>query len=173
MMPQFKPLVAFVILVLLVPIIIGCPEQNKTPPPASSDSELEDFMAQAIIDDTLEQSGRSPEGSFVAHVTDLSFEDKSVSPLRIWKYEQGHLITGGQEAFQQALFSKQSSDWPPFVFLFAFTSLTPDETDVEVRTYYDMGLRPDSRGGNAAVWKLKKQHDQWTVLSKEHTIFWD
>lgn len=134
---------------------------------------MEDFMAQAIIDDQLAQGARSLKGVYVAHMISTSASRESVSPLRIWKYEQGRLVNGDRDAFLLALTSSQPGDWPPFVFLFAFSSETPDYALVDVHTYYDMGIMPGSRGGNAATWELEKQDDQWTVVSKEPYKFWD
>jgi len=160
------------LLAVLVVSLFGC-YQGWPKELAPTVNELKEYMAQAIIDDQLAHSSRSLEGTFVAHVTESGLQDESVSPLRIWKYEQGHLVDGELDAFRRAMSSKQPSDWPPFVFLFVFKSVTPDSAAIDVHTYYDMGLMPDSRGGNAAIWELEKQQGRWTVVSKEPYLFWD
>lgn len=148
-----------VVLLLLAPAT-GCQQQAS--------SELEEFMAQAIIGDNL-----SPEGVYVAHVVFPSAPDEPISPLRIWKYEQGQLVDGDRDALMLAITSDQPSDWPPSVFLFEFTSVKPDSAEVDVHTLYSMGLFPGSRGGNAALWQLAKQDGQWTVVSAEVYLCWD
>jgi len=153
-----------VVLLLLAPAT-GCQQQASN---ELETSKLEEFMAQAIIDDC-----RSPEGVYVAHVVFPSTPDEPISPLRIWKYEQGQLVDGDQDALMLAITSDQPSDWPPSVFLFEFTSVQPDYAEVDVHTLYNMGIMPGSRGGNAAVWKLAKQDDQWTVVNQEVYLYWD
>ena len=149
-----------ILVLAITALVLGCSGEEP--------NELEEFVAQAIVDDCS-----SPEGVYVAHVISTSASRESVSPLRIWKYEQGRLVDGDRDTFLLALTSSQTSDWPPFVFLFAFSSETPDYAVADVRTYYDMGIMPGSRGGNAATWELEKQDDQWTVVSKALYLFWD
>jgi len=160
------------LILVLTALVLGCsaeePNEQAETTPTRPVSELEEFVAQAIVDDC-----RSSEGVYVAHVMSTSASRESVSPLRIWKYEQGRLVNGDRDAFWLALTSHQPSDWPPFVFLFAFSSETPDYAVVDVHTYYDKGVMPGSRGGNAATWELEKQDDQWAVVSKEPYILWD
>jgi len=145
-----------VVWLLLAPAT-GCQQQAP--------SELQEFMAQAIIDDC-----RSPEGVYVAHVASASVSGKSISPFRIWKYEQGRLVDGDRDSFMLAITSDQPSDWPPAVFLFEFTWVKPDYAEADVHTLYSMGIMPGSRGGNIAVWKLEKQDNQWVVVEHEVEI---
>lgn len=160
------------LILVITALVLGCsaeePNEQAETTPVPPVNELEEFVAQAIVDDC-----RSPEGVYVAHVISTSASRESVSPLRIWKYEQGSLVNGDRDAFLLGLTSSQPSDWPPFIFLFAFSSETPDYAVVDVHTLYDMGIMPGSRGGNAATWELEKQDDLWTVVSKEPYMFWD
>ncbi len=160
------------LILVITALVLGCsaeePKEQAETTPVPPVNELGEFVAQAIVDDC-----RSPEGVYVAHVISTSASCESVPPLRIWKYEQGRLVSGDRDAFLLALTSSKPSDWPPFVFLFAFSSETPDYAVVDVHTLYDMGIMPGSRGGNAATWELEKQDDQWTVVSKETYMFWD
>ena len=153
-----------IILVFSLPLALttGCQQRP------SSESELEEFMAQALIDDLI-----SPEGVYVARVVSTSALGGKTSPLRIWKYEQGQLVDGDRDSLLLAITSKRPSDWPPSVFLFQFSSIKADYAEVDVHTLYSTGLFPGSRGGNAAVWQLRKQDSQWTVVSKEPYLFWD
>lgn len=161
-----------ILVLAITALVLGCSGEELTEQAESihvpSDSEMEEFVAQAIVDDC-----RSPEGIYVAHVISTSASRESVSPLRIWKYEQGRLVDGDRDAFLLGLTSSQPRDWPPSIFLFAFSSETPDYAVVDVHTLYDMGIMPSSRGGNAATWELEKQDDLWTVVSKEPYMFWD
>lgn len=160
------------LILVITALVLGCsaeePKEQAETTPVPPVSELGEFVAQAIVDDC-----RSPEGVYVAHVISTSAPRESVSPFRIWKYEQGRLVSGDRDAFLLALTSSKPSDWPPFVFLFAFSSETPDYAVVDVHTLYDMGIMPGSRGGNAATWELEKQNDQWTVVSKTPYLSWD
>lgn len=142
------------VVLLFLALATGCQQQAPT--------ELQEFMAQAIIEEC-----RSPEGVYVAHVVSTSVPGESVSPLRIWRYEQGRLVDGDRDGLMLAITSDQPSDWPPSVFLFEFTSVQPDYAEVDVHTLYSMGIMPGSRGGNAAVWELEKQDGQWTVVNIE------
>lgn len=157
------------ILVLLIAGLgPGCDSKEQDESPDTSVSELEQFLVQAIVDDC-----RAPEGIYVARVTSTSVARESVSPQRIWKYEQGQIVNGDRDAFLKAFTSSNPENWPPFLFLFAYVSETSDSAVVDVHTYYDMGLLPDSRGGNAATWELERSGNQWTVTSKELYLAWD
>lgn len=161
--------VCLLILTLLIAgLSPGCDSKEQDVNLNSPAIELEQFLVQAIVDDC-----RSPEGIYIARVTSTSVTPESVSPQRIWKYEQGQIVNGDRDAFLEALTSSNPEDWPPFLFLFAYVSETSDSATVDVHTYYDMGLLPDSRGGNAATWELQKSGNQWTVTSKEPYLAWD
>ena len=144
-----------VVWLLLAPAT-GC--QQQVP------SELEEFMAQTLIDNC--SSYTSPEGVYVAQLVSSSTPNEPPSLLRIWKYEQGQLVDGDEDALMLAISSGQSIDWRPIVFLFEVTSVKPDSAEVDVETWWSIG-------GHAAIWHLAKQDGQWTVVSQEVYMQWD
>jgi hypothetical protein len=143
---------------LFLTLATGCPQQ-----PSSDSSELQEFMAQAIVDNCI-----SPEyeGVYVVQLVSSSTPDEPPSILRIWEYEQGQLVDGDEDALMLALNSDQSIDWRPIVLVFEFTSVTPDSAEVNVETWWSMG-------GHSEIWHLAKQDGQWTVVSAEVDMFWD
>lgn len=156
---------------LLWPVACSTSGETSTGP----SPELEEFAAQAIIDEQLEQAAvgyNSPEGAIVALVVSTKSSDGSVSPLRVWRYSQGQLLEESGEALERALGSDRS-DWPSFTFVFTFEAATSRRATIDVHTHYDMGLAPTSRGGNAQIWELEKQSGEWAVTKKEPYGFWD
>jgi len=146
-----------VVWLLLAPAA-GCQQQ-----PSSDSSDLQEFMAQAIIDNC---SSPEYEGVYVVQFVSSSTPNEPPSMLRIWKYEQGQLVDGDEDALMLALSSGESIDWRPIVFTFEFTSVKPDSAEVNVVTWWSMG-------GHSEIWHLAKQDGQWTVVSQEVDMLWD
>ncbi len=142
---------------------------------ASVSPELERFAAQAIIDDQLDQAAmgyRYPEEAIVAHVVSTKADRQTIPPLRVWRYTQGELVEESVEALEKALGSNRS-DWPSFTFIFMFESVASGHATIDVHTHYNMGLSPNSRGGNAQRWELENRSGEWVVTRKEPYMFWD
>ncbi len=163
-----------VLLAVVLTAVIG--NRNAVNPQIDASPDLERFVAQIIIDDQLAQAAsgyRSPEGALVARVvtTTIAATDP-LSVLQVWRYQQGQLIAEDTDSFFKALRGNRS-DWPSFTYYFAFDSVTVDEASVDVITMYNMGLMPDSRGGNAQKWTFEKQANTWSVSTRQPYSFWD
>ncbi len=96
------------------------------------------------------------------------------SDKRAWRYQDGHLTETAWSDYESALNSNDRNDWPPYTIKFSISAPLADQTiQVDVSTYYDMGITENSRGGNDSVWNMKYQAGQWQVLDMEITESWD
>jgi hypothetical protein len=162
-------------LVVLVNVALWLVACSCTTASTGSSSELEVFVAQAILDEQLDQAARgyrSPEGAIVALVATTETHGEPFSPKRVWRYSQGELKDEDPDTLDKAL-GDDRSEWPSFTFIFAFESVTSRRATIDVHTFYDMGITEYSRGGNAQKWELNTQSGMWVVSKKEPYMFWD
>lgn len=141
----------------------------------SSTAQLEEFIAQSVVNDQWEQTTYgylSPEGSIVAHVLNLWSYEGPRTPFRAWRVEQGRLTEKKPEVFLEAT-GNDRSRWPPFTFYYDIEYMTPLVAKVEVATLYNRGIILDSRGGYAQTWTAICILGRWTVISKQIDSFWD
>jgi hypothetical protein len=168
--------ISLMLALLAVVLIAVIWSRNVVNPQLDVSPELERFVAQAIIDDQLEQAAsgyRSPEGAIVARVVTTTITSTAqLSVLQVWQFQQGQLVTGDTDSFFKALRGNRS-DWPSFTYYFAFDFVTADEASVDVNTMYNMGLTTNSRGGNAQKWILEKHANIWSVRTKHPYMYWD
>ncbi len=154
---------------VLIAVILGRYVIN---PQVDASPELIQFTVQAIIDDGT-PGYRSTDVVIIAYVATTNiYSTAQLSALQVWRYQQGQLVTTDTTSFFKALQGNRS-DWPFQTFYFSFESVTVDEAIVDVRNLYNMGLMPNSRGGNAQKWTLEKHANIWRVRTKQPYAFWD
>ena len=127
---------------------------------AQASSALEEFVAQAIVDEQLEEARlgyTSPEGAILAHVKTVNEYARFDSPIKIWRYEKSQFVEATNDDLFRAVNSKQASDWPSFVYLFSFNSDVSGRVIVDVQTLYNRGFALGSRVAMAQSgnWKRK------------------
>jgi len=148
-------------------------QESLWTPDARDTEELEWMLVQEIVKDReRERRSNSPDGSIIAHVAGIKGKTRGQT-LRVWRYEQSQTIEVGAGDLSRALGGNRSQ-WPPYTICFALTFETPTTVNVDVCTWYDMGIVEGSRGGNCGQWTLAKQDDQWSVIQRELEILaWD
>lgn len=165
-----KPSFHLTLIVLIITILLSTNTCREEEIPATMvekanviPSELEDVMVNLLAKE-------SPSGGVIAHLTDLSGEPREA--IGIWAIQLGEPLKGDVEDLQRA-FSDDRSQWPPKTFLFAVELFKEYEAVITVKTYYDMGITPKSRGGNERVWTFRKDIKGWKVVKTETIVLWD
>lgn len=138
---------------------------------------LQDMVARMIISEEIGETsyGHNSQTAVLAYVTSTETEDEPFSMIRIWQYSQGRrkqIVEEDSDVFEKAL-GNDRSEWPRHTFVFSIKLETSNRMIVDLHTYYDMGIMPDSRGGNAQKWKLEKKSGNWVLTGKKRYMFWD
>jgi hypothetical protein len=150
----------------ILAVLAGCISAQSAPvvlTPGAEDLEL----AELVITEGSEGLGNSTEGTVIARFANFDASD----PIGIWTYEKGALREAGSRRLDEA-FGNNRSKWPNYTLLFA-TAPGKEGRLLEVKTWYDMGLFPDSRGGNAETWTLERREGRWVVIDRETILHWD
>lgn len=121
-------------------------------------------LAELVAATSFREFGNSTEGTVLAHFDDL-LNDRD--PAQVWVVEKGAL----RDSSTKDLGSQGKE--PPYTLLFGVTQRNDGRYQLVVKTWYDMGLFPDSRGGNEQVWQIALQDGRWVVLDRETTMNWD
>ena len=125
-------------------------------------------LADLVATESFKGFGRSTEGTVIARFADRD----NPEPLGIWVYERGALHEAGSEKLDQALGADRGL-WPPYTLLFAAFPEGKNKLRLEVSVRYDLGLLPDSRGGNSSTWHLKRRHGRWELVDEAVTMHYD
>jgi hypothetical protein len=125
-------------------------------------------LAELVAATAFPSFGNSTEGTVIARVE--SFEDGG-KPSEIWVHEKGALRKGSEKDLDRSFGERRS--WPPYTILFAVSEGTGGKLSLEVHTWYDMGLTPESRGGMEEVWQVGRKAGRWVVLDQDVTLYVD
>ncbi|HVR97580.1 MAG TPA: hypothetical protein VMW27_13260 [Thermoanaerobaculia bacterium] len=156
-----------VLSLLVLTAVVGCASSQPAAVvlmPGAEDLEL----AELVLKESSGSFGNSTEGTVIARFADF----EASNPLGVWTYEKGALHAVGTQRLDEA-FGDKRSKWPNYTLLFAAASEKEGRLLLQVKTWYDMGLFPDSRGGNAEAWTLERRDGRWVVIDKETTLHWD
>lgn len=126
-------------------------------------------LAEFVATTSFEDFGNSTEGTVIARFEDMQ-NDRD--PAQVWVYQKGALRPGSVQDFDRA-FGGKKQQWPPYTLVFAVTQGKKGHYEVVLKTWYDMGLLPDSRGGNEQLWQIARKDGRWVVLDMESTLHWD
>lgn len=126
-------------------------------------------LAEFVAATSFEDFGNSTEGTVLAHFDDL---DKDRDPAHVWVVEKGALRDGSTKDLDRA-FGNNKRKWPPYTLVFGVSQGEEGRYEVVVKTWYDMGLFPDSRGGMAQLWHVAKQDGGWVLVDGQTTMNWD
>jgi hypothetical protein len=116
----------------------------------SDTASLEDAILQTII----ANGGLEEDLAIIAQID----EDETV--VKVWRYESGQFEVVDAQLYYDAMGSDRSK-WPPDTFRFSIISQSDDYAEVEVLNFYDMGISPDSRGGNGSTVTLQWSGQSW------------
>lgn len=126
-------------------------------------------LAELVAATTFPHFGKSTEGTVIARVQSFQVRGK---PFEIWIHDKGALRKGSEKDLDRA-FGANRRNWPPYTILFAVSNAADGKLRMEVHTWYDMGLTPESRGGMQEVWHVAKRAGRWVVLDKKTTLHVD
>ena len=125
-------------------------------------------LAELVAATAFPSFGNSTEGTVIARVESLKRGGK---PFEIWVHEKGTLRKGSEKDLDRSFGERRS--WPPYTILFAVSDGADGKLSLEVHTWYDMGLTPESRGGMEEVWQVGKKAGRWVVLDQDVTLYVD
>ncbi|MES1240488.1 MAG: hypothetical protein ABUT39_02615 [Acidobacteriota bacterium] len=155
---------AALLVFLTVPVFTGA---------AQAEPKVRDLdyraLAELVAATAFPHFGNSTEGTVIARVESFEHEGKT---FEVWVHENGALRKGSEKDLDRS-FGTNRRNWPPYTILFAVSDGADGKLSMEVRTWYDMGLTPESRGGMQEVWKIGKRAGRWVVLGKETTLHVD
>jgi hypothetical protein len=97
--------------------------------------------------------------------------DGAGKPIAVWRFEGGRFEEVDVQAFHEAM-GDDRSRWPPDTFTFVIEDQSDDSAIVLVENYYDRGISPESRGGNASYLTLTLVEREWQS-EWETVMFWD
>jgi hypothetical protein len=153
---------------LLIPVsvllVTALPSEAQAGP-AVRDSRI---LAELVAATAFPDFGNSTEGTVIARVESFGRDGK---PSEVWVYEKGALRKGSKQDLDRAFGERRT--WPPYTILFAVSDAADGKLSLEVHTWYDMGLSPDSRGGMEEIWQVGKQAGRWVVLDREVSLYVD
>lgn len=124
-------------------------------------------LAELVAATAFPSFGNSTEGTVIARVA--SFDGGK--PYEIWVHEKGALRKGSEKDLDRSFGERRS--WPPYTILFAVSDSADGKLNLEVHTWYDMGLTPESRGGMQEVWQVGRKAGRWVVLDQDVTLYVD
>jgi sarcosine oxidase delta subunit len=136
--------------------------------PALSDLDHR-ALAELVAATTFPHFGNSTEGAVIARVESLVKRGRT---FEVWIHEKGALRKGSEKDLDRA-FGANRRHWPPYTILFAVSGGADGKLSLEVHTWYDMGLTPESRGGMQEAWQVEKRAGRWIVVDKEVTLHVD
>jgi hypothetical protein len=137
-----------------------------------SDLEFARTIAKMIMDGQGEHAEKLPNGSVIVYQWPTEDITQPGVAKYVWEVKQGKLERAEYTVYQRA-FAARRSGWPPSTMCFAISSQDHERAVVNISSFYDQGLGPDSRGGYAIEWTLKHDGEQWTLKSQQDAAAWD
>ncbi len=127
-------------------------------------------IALAVVDDIIAEKGseyaKPPNGIVLAYICSSTELVAESEPIQVWKYRDGGIVAAPPVTYRRAM-SDDRKHWPPKTFEISIISVGGETSVVRVVEHYDIGLRPDGRGGNLQQWKLERREGKWRVTERQ------